>query len=227
MVCSERPPRRQEAAVAERRPYIVRQGDHVARLAFQLGYAVDELWDHPANDPLRDGGRTADILHPGDVLYVPDRDPWARPLTLEADNPFSGRIPTVRVELVFKVDGAPRAGEAYEVEDAGSPIKGEASAEGLVSFEVPGTARRVKVVFQEPRAVYHVDVGHVDPVTERSGVFGRLRQLGYLRPDASPEDLSDDDRRGVLGAFQADHGLPPTDTLDDATRALLVRLFGC
>ena len=58
-----------------------------------------------------------------------------------------------------------------------------------------GKTIEVTVTFSEPFAVYPVRVGYVDPVRERSGVVGRLRQLGYLPgPVASNEELGEDVR---------------------------------
>ena len=73
--------------------------------------------------------------------------------------------------------------------------KGTMDDDGALSFEVPVDTIDVTVTFSEPFAVYPVRVGYVDPVRERSGVVGRLRQLGYLPgPVASNEELGEDVR---------------------------------
>lgn len=208
------------------RPYIVRQGDYVAKIAAQTGCSEDEIWEHPKNDPLREGGRTKDVLHPGDVLYLPDEPVRARAVNLQRDNRHDATVPNVTVRLIFRSDGRPRENQAYRVLDLGAPIEGHTDEQGALSFEAPVLARFARVVFIEPFALYHVGIGYVDPMTESSGLARRLQQLGYLPLEASPEDVSGEDTRDLLKQFQCDQSLADTGEADNDTQGRLRREFG-
>lgn len=56
------------------RPYIVRQGDYVTKIAMLVGCDEDEVWAHEKNQELKEKGRTKEILAPGDVLFIPEGD---------------------------------------------------------------------------------------------------------------------------------------------------------
>ena len=56
------------------RPYVIRQGDYVAKLAHRHGFDAAEVWQLPKNETLRRKRGSPDILYPGDILYIPERD---------------------------------------------------------------------------------------------------------------------------------------------------------
>jgi len=62
--------------------------------------------------------------------------------------------------------------------------------------------------------VFRLQVGELDPIETDEGVVKRLANLGY----ATTPDLA-----AGLSSFQHANGLAVTGTLDDATRAKLVR----
>jgi hypothetical protein len=208
------------------KPYIVRQGDYLASIAFEQGFDADEVWDHPKNQPLKDGGRTKEILAPGDVLYVPDTPPEPLRLNVGSENHYEGAVPTVTVRVTFMVDGQALANKKLTVLDMGAPAEKTTDGAGLLVLSVPVTLRSVRVVCDDPYASYRIDVGNVDPVTVRSGVIGRLRQLGYLPLDLDPGELPDEELAGVVACFQHDQGLARTGELDEPTQKALSSVFG-
>ncbi len=58
-------------------PYVVRQGDHLAKLAYQFNFDANIVWNDPKNANLRQVRPNSNILSPGDVLYIPDQVPPA------------------------------------------------------------------------------------------------------------------------------------------------------
>ena len=211
--------------VAGVRPYIVRQGDYVAKIAVQVGCGEDEIWEHPKNQPLKDSGRTRTVLAPGDVLCVPDDDALRRDVRLQSNNEYRCTIPRVKVRVVFKQDGQACGGRDYRVLDLGDAIEGRTDAQGALTCEVPVDTRSIRVVLLRPFVQFRVDVGHVDPVTASSGVRGRLRQLGYLSPEPDDVELSEQAEQEALRAFQSARALEPTGEADETTQARLVREF--
>ena len=63
-------------------------------------------------------------------------------------------------------------------------------------------------------------LGHMDPVSENTGVQAILNNLGY---DAGAENdgTIDEQFKAALMAFQSDNDLEPTGEIDDDTRSLL------
>ncbi len=208
------------------RPYIVRQGDYVAKIAAQLGCSEDEIWSQEKNKELQESGRTKGVLNPGDVLFVPTNTTRRASVEVEGANDYQGQVPRVVVTIRFRADDKPCVGRRYRVLDAADEVQGETDSDGSMNFAMPVTSRYARVVFMDPPTVLVVDVGSVDPVEERSGVRCRLRQLGYLPWDAADADATEEAIAAALKAFQAGHDLAPTGVADEETEQRLRKEFG-
>ena len=56
--------------------YVIRQGDYLAKLAHRFGFDAGTVWGDPRNSELRSLRGDPNVLHPGDVLWIPeDEDP--------------------------------------------------------------------------------------------------------------------------------------------------------
>jgi hypothetical protein len=94
------------------------------------------------------------------------------------------------------------------------------------------------VRFPEHDKTFTVLVGHLDPVSEPSGVKARLTHMGYLHPpahehfalDTRGETVSeeDSDARTAVAVrdFQKAQQIDVTGIVDDVTRAALVAAHG-
>lgn len=215
------------------KPYVVKQGDYLEKIAHALGFEADEVWNDPKNAELKQQ-RDPNLLHPGDILYVPDRKLQWLPLKAGTDNLYIAKIPRTTVRLAFKDLDKPRANEPYVIHGLGEPEEGKTDADGVVEINVGVHVAEVVVRFPESDQSYQVRVGHLGPISEPSGVASRLVQLGYMRrPDASegrsrqPAWATPEARlRRAIQAFQRANGLPPTGEVDDATRAALEEAHG-
>jgi hypothetical protein len=193
-------------------PYVIKQGDYLALLAFQMGFDADSVWNDPANASLRTLRSDPSILFPGDVLQVPD-PPNVTPskqLQTGTTNAFSSNAPTVTVTLKF-VDAelASQPVTVFELPNLAGLTTG---ADGTLALTVPVTQQTCTVVFTNDGTTFTCNVGSMDPMATVSGIAARLQNLGYLDPDATytADDL--EPIRGALRAFQADHGPPPSST---------------
>ncbi len=208
------------------KPYVVRQGDYLTKLAHRRGFSAAEVWDHPKNHELKELRKDMDILYPGDLLFLPEEGPPPLPLAGHAANAFETRIASVALELVFHAQGKELANEPYEVLGLPSAEAGTSAADGTVKLTVPLGIREIRVSFVERDVAYTVRVGDMDPIAELSGARMRLANLGHYRgldPLGSEEDsheLTPRDRRAIA-AFQAARGLPASGELDAGTRAAL------
>src|SRR4051794_28495193 len=82
------------------RPYIVRQGDYLTKLARALGSDADGVWGHEQNRALREQRPTPDILHPGDVLHVPAPALATGPaISPHPHTRYRARVPAVEIKI--------------------------------------------------------------------------------------------------------------------------------
>lgn len=209
------------------KPYVVRQGEYLAKIAHQLGFDPDSVWSDSQNEELKKK-RDPNMLQPGDVLYVPEETPKPDLSVSEGDShDFQAHVPEIVVSLVLRDGDGPIAGEPYVINGLGDPVEGTTDADGGLSFTATVLAREVELVLKKRNVKYPVLIGDMDPLDESSGVKKRLEHLGYRDPDAGEEGADEELSPAVIQAFQAAHGLPVTGSLDEATLAALKDEHGC
>ena len=223
--------------VSEMHPYIVRQGDTLTLLASRYGFDADAVWNHEKNERLQKAGRDANILQPGDVLYIPEAKRSFHALKMGEANSYVAATTTVSLSLTFQErTGKPVANAACLYSGLlGGKDEPPTSTDGSGALQLLVSTRQPPFVVAFPNANlrFTVLVGHMDPVTENSGVLKRLGHLGY---GASPivdyavtqglADYTDGTRAAFVGAFQIANGQPPTGLLDKDTLDALVQAHG-
>jgi hypothetical protein len=215
------------------RPYVVKPGDYVTKLASQLGFEPEETWNHDKNASLREKRESRDLLAPGDVLYVPDTPPEPLTLTAQSSNRFQATLPRVKTTVTLVKNGEALANEPYVITGAGPEAKkGQSDGDGKIEIEASVRHDRVHVVLPERGHSFEVMIGHLDPPTVPSGWRQRLRSLGHygwhsgMLSDGEVEDEGAIDRMAIE-AFQAANEVTVTGEMDEATIAKLKAVFGC
>jgi N-acetylmuramoyl-L-alanine amidase len=203
-------------------PYVVRQGEYLTALAARFGFDADEVWQHPQNRELRARRPNPDILAPGDVLHLPAPRLRSVPVRAGSTNRYRARIPTAALRITLRCDDAPVANEPFVVEGVRPPRHGTTDGAGVAAFEIPLTATTVVIRLPGAGLLFPVGVGHLDPITEPSGVRARLRQLGH----PVPRDGDEQALAPAIQAFQRVSGLEPTGEMDERTRSALVSAHG-
>lgn len=209
------------------RPYVVRQGDYLTKLAHRWGFDAIEVWNAEENSALRASRPNPEILHPGDVLHVPDPAPGMsiRPGDTKRFRAAPATIP-VRIRLLDP-EGRPLVDKAFVVRGAGDEVRGTTDGEGVARFDAHLTARHAVIQFEETGHTWRIAIGDMDPISEPSGVAKRLRHLGYL----TGRDFG---RSGVYGGalsravadFQVRAGIEPTGRVDEPTKEALLEAHG-
>ncbi len=214
------------------RPYVVRQGDYVARLAHTMRFDAGEVWQDESNRRLRERRGSPNILAPGDVLRVPT-EPKVRPLPLNVGgrSTFKGRAPRVTVTVAVHDKGEPLKDAPFVIDGLGKRIEGRSDGDGKITFEAPIHVREARVTFYEVHLVFIVRIGDLDPVDEDSGVRQRLAHLGFdgwaLGEAAGlPRPPSESGDADAIRAFQRASGLEDTGVADEATRDALRKAHG-
>ena len=218
------------------RPYVIRQGDYLASLAARFGFDEDEVWQHDDNRELRELRGSPNILHPGDVLHIPEPAEERREaLQPSTTNRYRAQVAMIPVQVTVRREGEVLRNAACEVTSLSPPLETTTDGDGLLSIDVPRHLDEVRVAFTEHDFEMALRVGHLDPIDHDSGVSSRLENLGYLLPEAMFETAHPDfnapeiRRRRIqlaLSYFQRAQGIEPSGELDDETRDALRTAHG-
>jgi len=216
--------------------YTVRQGDHLSGIAEQHGFAdYRTIWDHPQNAQLKQKRLNPNILYPGDVLFVPEKECKEEPIVTEQRHRFKVKSETLMLRIVFKdFEDEPVADVDCQLHLLGGKVFSlRTDANGQIEQAIPPTVDRGVLVFNDPTAVpfdemINIKIGHLDPVDTTSGIQARLNNLGY---DAGPVDGNESEQvRASVEEFQCDY-FKTLDQIDGKcgpnTQAKLKKIHGC
>ena len=207
--------------------YDTKQGDCISSIAYEHGFFWETLWNHAANSGLKQKRKDPNVLMEGDVVHIPDLSLKEELSATEKRHKFKlkGVPAKLRLRLLDK-NQSPRANLAYLLKIDGDSFQGKTDPDGRIEHGIPPNAQRatltIKVDGRDEK--YDLGLGHVDPVTEPSGVQQRLLNLGY---DCRPGDMLTSDRtKSALKMFQKRARLPETGEADDTTRQKLKDAHG-
>lgn len=217
----------QEADIPQ---YKVVQGDCIESIAAKHRLLPDTIWEHANNDELREKRNgNSFALFPGDVLFVPDPREKLVDVATDQSHTFVLTRPKALVHIRFlDVDGEPRKDLPYTLEIDGVEFEGTTTAEGDVQQEIPADAQSGTLTLNPGQGadeeVYTVDLGHLDPIEETSGLQARLQHLGFYAGEVDG-DLGSRTRDAIL-AYQRAYDLSDTGELDDDTKSHLEQQHG-
>lgn len=212
--------------------HTVAPGEDLFVIARRFGFRDHRtIYDDPANAELRRQRPNPGILHPGDLLVIPDRQPRVEEGATDRRHSFRtiGARRWLRLRLLGPF-GKPLADRAYTLEVDGRVLSEErrTDEDGQLSEAIPLDATTGKVTVGD--LFWHLDIGDLNPLFDApdggvSGAQARLRNLGF---DPGPIDgLLGPRTAGALRRFQDDQGMAVTGRLDDATKSALLRAHGC
>jgi hypothetical protein len=205
--------------------YQVNQGDSLSSIAFAFGFNWQTIWNHPNNAALKSQRKDANVLYPGDVVYIPDKDPRMENCAVDATHKFVRKATPDRLRIRLLRDFQPRANEPYTLVVDGKTINGTTDGDGMVDQPLSPGAQQAKLILDGGKEVHDLAMRQIDPIDTISGMQGRLRNLGLLSGDITGE--MDDNTTSALMAFQASRGLPQTGETDAGTLSQLQSKYGC
>ena len=209
--------------------WIVQPGECLSVIAEESGLFWETIWNHARNKQLRIGGRSPTVLKPGDVVFVPDKRRGEESCETGRRHIFRIKgIPAFFRVRILDSEDKPRTGLPYTLDIDGSVTNGTIPENGVVSKEIPPKAIKATLKVRDPlegEEVYEFHLGHLHPIGEMKGVQSRLKNLGYLEPDAN--GAMDDATESAIAKFQAKNGLPATGEPDGPTRGALLAAHGC
>ena len=198
--------------------HIVKQGDHLSRIAAQYGFKdYHPIWNHASNSDLRNLRKSPNILLPGDVVSIPDKK--IKKEAVRAGQAYWFRLSTPPLNLRIAVkdfDNELVINENCELEVEGTVFKVKSNGQGVVEHTVPCTAENGKLRIPRLGIEIPLKIGHLDPLDEGSGWKARLINLGYYAGEEGDLQL-----RYAIEEFQCDHKVQITGEFDAATQAKL------
>jgi Putative peptidoglycan binding domain len=207
------------------RTHVVEQGERLATIAAQYGISPAVIYADPDNAQLWEKRPNPNVLMPGDEVSLGDPStptdfPTGGAHTIMID---AGQNETVRILLGSRCDVS-FAGQQFELKVGGQTIQGTVPDDNVVAgdFLLGAESGELRLWISDDPAViasWTLQIGHLDPVNEISGVQARLNNLGYGAGEV--DGNSNPDLDGAVAALQRDLGAEPTGEIDDDFRAAL------
>ncbi|MGB9698791.1 MAG: LysM peptidoglycan-binding domain-containing protein [Thermodesulfobacteriota bacterium] len=197
----------------------VKEGDCLSSIAVQYGISWEKIWNHPKNSSLKAKRQDPNVLYPGDVVFIPDKEDKEESGGTEQKHRFKAKGAMAKIKIRLTIDDEPRANEPYKLEIEGQTKEGTTDGDGYLEEKIPAKAKGGKLIVGEGHAqdIYEFQLGTIDPIDTDEGIKCRLFNLGY----AIKQDLSI-----TIREFQQKEGLNVTGVADEATRNRLKEKFG-
>jgi LysM domain len=200
--------------------YTVVQGDCFYSIAATYGFPWKVLWNHPDNAALKQKRKDPNVLLPGDVVMVPEKQQKEVSCATDANHPFQlNAMPAKLVLQMLDRNHKPRKGLKYSVSIDGEVHTGTTDGQGKIDQLIRPDAKKASLVLQDGQDVekYEVSLGHVNPIDDKTGGQQRLENLGLK--GMSPKI--------ALLWFQKKNGLQQSGELDSQTLTKLKSVHGC
>ncbi len=206
--------------------YTVTQGDCLSSIAERWGFPdYQSIYLDPANADFRAKRPNPNIIFPGDNLYIPELEIKDLPCATDQRHRFVISQPKVLLRLCLLDDlHQPYGNKRYELKVGSKAYEGSTDGGGMLEQRIPADAVEGEItVFPveddpaDPGYSFPLNLGHLDPIDESSGIDGRLANLGFGPTDEDDPEGADEARVEALKAFQARFGLEVTGEPDDAT----------
>lgn len=180
------------------------------------------IFEHPDNAELKQRRKTPSVLHPGDVVAIPERAEKSVEVPAGAAHTFKVKVPAAMVRIALQLHGSYN----YELRVGDGELTGKTDGSAPLELPIPADAQQGELLLwpdvegneeaREGLMRIPLLLGHLDPVEEISGVQGVLANLGHYH---GPRDGRESDAlRAAIGSFQRKVGMDPTGEIDDALR---------
>lgn len=203
--------------------YVVEQGECMASIAYENGFLLDSLWNHPGNANLKAGRKDHNVLLPGDRVHIPDKRIRTESCATDNNHQFvlKGVTELLRV-VMLDSNGKPRKALPYTIMIKGGRTKsGTTGEDGVIEAAILANARDGELVVHGENGDEHygLDLGAIDPPSTVTGAQARLNNLGFFCGEVDGEwgPLTE----GAIRKFQESQALQSTGKLDDSTRDAL------
>ena len=200
----------------------VRQGECLCSIAYEYGHLPKTIWDDSANQHLKQLRKDPDVLHPGDVLQVPDIRVKEVDGATDKKHKFVRKSTLINLHIQLRLEDQKMANEDFEMEIDGKPVKGKTDGNGNINAKIKPFAERGWLKVRGRKIDF--TLGGLDPVETVTGQQQRLNQLGFF---CGPVDgIHGQKTSAGLRAFQKKHGLSQSGSADRTTIDRLKQDYG-
>lgn len=189
----------------------VKQGECISSIAYENGFFLETLWNHPNNSALKAEREDPYVLMPGDVVFIPDRTSKEESKPTNQVHKFKVKNTPEKLKLQLLVEGKPRSGEAYELEVGGLKFNGKLDGEGRLNHSLPPNVKTGKLVLPETNETFQLRISNLDPHDEITGAQGRLHHLGFYQGPIDGKESPE--LTHAVQVFQISKGLEPNGDL--------------
>lgn len=214
--------------------YTVKQGDYLAKIAAQFGFAnIMTIWDDPQNATIKRLRKNPNVLFPGDQVFIPDKKTKQESGATDQKHRFV--LKSLRLVLRLVLEDA--YNESISNAQCELTVEGEtfnlvSDKTGQIELEIPAKAQKATLVIKDPKTpindeVVTIQIGHLDPVEQVSGQKARLNNLGYFAGSMNQED--EDLFHSAVEEFQCERmGTAAVDgKCGQDTQKKLLEIHGC
>lgn len=208
------------------------QGEHVPGLAKEHGFAsYKRIWDHGQNAELKKKRQNPNVLFPGDQIFIPDKEEKKVPKQTEKKHPFKLKAEKLKLRLVLEDQYERPIANARCILHLESDIHELTSdSKGKIEKEIPATIQHARLIIRTNETcldelIIPIEIGHLDPVDEKSGQQARLANLGYYSGPVNA--LEGPLFLLAVEEFQCDYGLTVDGVCGPQTQAKLKSVHGC
>jgi hypothetical protein len=210
--------------------YQVQQGDCLCSIAEKWGFPnYEAIYLDSGNTAFREKRPNPNIIFPGDVLFIPDRKTKEFLRPTDQQHRFVAKRAKVYLRLCLQDDlHQPHKNTKYQLRVGGNYYRGSSDGDGIMEQRIPADASEGEITIfpmesdpSDAGYTFALNLGHLDPIDETSGIDARLVNLGFAPPHYDSHGLSDEERVEVLKSFQERFGLDVTGEADQTTRQKL------
>lgn len=211
--------------------HIVKQGEHISRIAHEHGFeSFDLLWQRPENQQLKTLRRSPNVLAPGDEVFIPEKEERTETRPTEQRHRFRTKRTPLKLRLkLIGFDGKPIASTPCTFEIEGESKERSTDTAGMIESPLAAADEAGRLTIRQPRQGADVQVslmiGHLDPVSMASGQQGRLNNLGYFAGEIGAE-VNQELLKSAVEEFQCDVGLKVDGVCGENTQKKLTESHG-
>ncbi len=210
--------------------HVVQEGEHLAAIAAAHGFSDPRtIFDHPDNAALKAERKDPNILLPGDVLVIPERERREESAPTDTRTSFTTSTRRLLLRLrVLDVSGNPVEGPAFLEGGAVMQQQDEIREAQIPASKVQDTLSLPKSPPREREIAFPLAIGALDPIRTPSGIRDRLNNLGYFAGFSAVFET--EQFKWAVEEFQCDHQkahkLKVTGVPDKPTLRALAKEYG-
>ena len=214
--------------------HTIQQGETLTRIAKRYKFSSwKDLYNHPDNAEFRALRDNPDIVFAGDSITIPDPEP--QKASVKAGASYNFQLNSEKEKLILSI-GADASiaveGKKAILDIEGNKVETFITKDGNIEVELPEDGAKTGQFelyldddIDEPSHTFELEIGHLDPIEELSGIQARCNALGF---DCGVVDgiMGSKTREGIED-FQEAYELDVDGEPSEETITKLKNVYGC